>query len=362
MVGGFLLIIWGGHVPIMVMTGVIVLFVFKEIMNIGYGIRDKKPPSWWLQWYFFAATVFLVYGRAIQSQLVASFGYEYHLIGGFGLLIAGLVMEVLSLRPQYYRPQIRHFARILVGLILTVVQCGTMVFNLFQGMIWFLLPVSLVIVNDITAYLFGFFFGRTRLVKVSPKKTWEGFIGALFCTIIFAFFFVWALSSSEALVCPKSDLSLSSPACVIDQLHGAVFMPKVWQLPRLLRVFGLPATLTFAPAYIHALAIAVFTSLLAPFGGFLASGVKRAFKIKDFGEVIPGHGGVTDRMDCQFLAGTFTFAWLLTFVLRRRTPVQAVVERLSQLHPDQLQEVARYLAGHPQLQRVLCAGAAALGL
>ena len=86
--------------------------------------------------YFFAATVFLVYGRAIQQQLVASFGYEYHLIGGFGLLIAGLVMEVLSLRPQYYRPQIRHFARILVGLMLTVVQCGTMVFNLFQGMIW----------------------------------------------------------------------------------------------------------------------------------------------------------------------------------------------------------------------------------
>ena len=48
--------------------------------------------------------------------------------------------------------------------------------------------MSLVIVNDITAYLFGFFFGRTRLVKVSPKKTWEGFIGALFCTVIFAMF------------------------------------------------------------------------------------------------------------------------------------------------------------------------------
>ena len=157
------------------------------------------------------------------------------------------------------------------------------------------------------------------------------------------------------MVCPKTNLSLSDPICNIANLHGAVFVAKTWHLPRLLRVFGLPATLTFAPVYFHALAIAVFTSLLAPFGGFLASGVKRAFRIKDFGEVIPGHGGVTDRMDCQFLAGTFTFAWLLTFVLRRRTPVEAVVERLATLTAAQLHEVAMYVAGQPLLQQALCA-------
>ena len=37
-----------------------------------------------------------------------------------------------------------------------------------------MLPTSLVIINDIMAYLFGFFFGRTPLIKISPKKTWEG--------------------------------------------------------------------------------------------------------------------------------------------------------------------------------------------
>lgn len=47
--------------------------------------------------------------------------------------------------------------------------------------------------------------------------------------------------------------------------------------------------------------IALFASLVAPFGGFFASGFKRALKIKDFADVIPGHGGVTDRMDCQIL-------------------------------------------------------------
>lgn len=45
----------------------------------------------------------------------------------------------------------------------------------------------------------------------------------------------------------------------------------------------------------------LFTSLVAPFGGFFASGFKRGIKIKDFGDTIPGHGGITDRMDCQIL-------------------------------------------------------------
>lgn len=47
--------------------------------------------------------------------------------------------------------------------------------------------------------------------------------------------------------------------------------------------------------------MATFASLVAPFGGFFASGFKRAFNIKDFGHSIPGHGGMTDRMDCQYV-------------------------------------------------------------
>lgn len=42
----------------------------------------------------------------------------------------------------------------------------------------------------------------------------------------------------------------------------------------------------------------LFASLIAPFGGFFASGLKRALQIKDFSNLIPGHGGVTDRLDC----------------------------------------------------------------
>ena len=61
---------------------------------------------------------------------------------------------------------------------------------------------------------------------------------------------------------------------------------------------------------LHAIVWSFFASFVAPFGGFFASGFKRAIKIKaiffkfllsiikDFADTIPGHGGFTDRMDC----------------------------------------------------------------
>jgi CDP-diglyceride synthetase len=42
-----------------------------------------------------------------------------------------------------------------------------------SGLIWFILPILMVVINDVMAYMFGFFLGRTPLIQLSPKKTWE---------------------------------------------------------------------------------------------------------------------------------------------------------------------------------------------
>jgi phosphatidate cytidylyltransferase len=60
--------------------------------------------------------------------------------------------------------------------------------------------------------------------------------------------------------------------------------------------------------------MAMFASAIGPFGGFFASGFKRAFKIKDFADSIPGHGGFTDRMDCQILMGLFSYLYYCSFI------------------------------------------------
>lgn len=61
----------------------------------------------------------------------------------------------------------------------------------------------------------------------------------------------------------------------------------------------------FVNMHFHTISLGIFASLLAPLGGLFASGFKRALKIKDFANVIPGHGGITDRMDCQILMVLF---------------------------------------------------------
>lgn len=68
------------------------------------------------------------------------------------------------------------------------------------------------------------------------------------------------------------------------------------------------------PVQIHALGLSLFASFVAPFGGFLASGIKRAYGLKDFGNYIPGHGGMMDRMDCQFLMALCVWVHYNTFV------------------------------------------------
>src|SRR4051794_35408824 len=68
------------------------------------------------------------------------------------------------------------------------------------------------------------------------------------------------------------------------------------------------------PIQWHGIGLGVFASVIAPFGGFFASGFKRAFKFKDFGDLIPGHGGVTDRMDCQIMMGMFVCVYYNNFV------------------------------------------------
>lgn len=80
------------------------------------------------------------------------------------------------------------------------------------------------------------------------------------------------------------------------------------------------------PMQIHTLIFASFASLIAPFGGFFASGLKRTFKIKDFGHSIPGHGGMTDRMDCQFIMGFFTFMYYHSFIAVYKANLGSIME------------------------------------
>ena len=71
------------------------------------------------------------------------------------------------------------------------------------------------------------------------------------------------------------------------------------------------------------------------FGGFLASAIKRAYKIKDFDTFIPGHGGLTDRFDCQFLMMLYTWVHYNTFVRMATVSATKLLYFYNMLNEDE---------------------------
>ena len=228
--------------------------------------------------------------------------------------------------------------------------------NVFDGLFWFFMPAALVITNDIFAYICGITFGRTQLIKLSPKKTVEGFVGAWIMTALFGVLLTNVLMRFKYFICPATDLG-ATIFTGLDCEPNPVFVPKTYTTPEL---FFIPPngtySITMAPMQIHTFFWATFASLIAPFGGFFASGLKRTFKLKDFGDSIPGHGGITDRMDCQFLMGLFAYVYFHTFIAFRKTSVGAVMETIiTELSADDqkmlLKGVVRYLVNQDLVSR-----------
>ena len=131
----------------------------------------------------------------------------------------------------------------------------------FYILIW---VIILVILSDIGGYVFGKIFKWKRLTKISPKKTFSGVLGS-FVFSLFSLFFM------EKFVVP-------------DIIGTSFLEPNFFFL-------------------------AIMFSLIAQTGDLIISYFKRLEKIKDMGKILPGHGGIFDRID------GLMFAVVLAFVL-----------------------------------------------
>jgi len=261
---------------------------------------------------------------------------------------------VMSLKKGYLKQQFGLFCWVHMSLLLIVVSSHFIVNNILEGLIWFWVPASLVICNDVFAYVWGVTIGRTPLIKLSPKKTLEGFIGAFFSTMLFGVFWGTYFAQFDYMICPVHDLGVSALSSVKCE-PNPVFVWREWTTPAplnlLLAALGWSApTISYTTYMFHLLFMSCFASLVAPFGGFFASGFKRAFDIKDFGHSIPGHGGMTDRMDCQFLMGVFTYVYYSSLIREHHVTVGTVLQTIvSGLTVDEqlelLNDLKRYLCG-----------------
>ena len=86
----------------------------------------------------------------------------------------------------------------------------------------------MIICNDIMAYMFGFFFGKTPLIKLSPKKTWEGFIGGAISTIVFGIGVSWSFWKLEFLFLMTHVGYASTPLFILLDTYFAHNLQKLW--------------------------------------------------------------------------------------------------------------------------------------
>ena len=123
--------------------------------------------------------------------------------------------------------------------------------------------VFLVWINDIFSYAFGKTIGGPKLLpKISPNKTWAGTIGGIIGCVSVLFILSYSQSTGASTVS--------------DQV------------------------------FLTALAIHILVPIVALAGDLFESSIKRKFGVKDSGNIMPGHGGLLDRMDGMILVMNVT--------------------------------------------------------
>lgn len=147
------------------------------------------------------------------------------------------------------------------------------------NLMWLIL---IIVTTDTFAFLTGIAWGKKpAFPKVSPHKTWIGFIGG----------------------------------CISGTVVGVLFGLLTWQLSgsdRNLWIFKLAINNNGA-RYVITILLSIIISFLAIASDLLFSAVKRFAKIKDFSRLIPGHGGLLDRLDSHILPLLLIYILSLSF-------------------------------------------------
>jgi len=179
------------------------------------------------------------------------------------LVLAVLFMAVSQdLSSAISRMGIALFGILFIGFLLAYVS---LIRNTANGRLWVLFLIITVWAGDIFALFIGSFFGRHKLYpKISPNKTFEGLAGAIIGSILVAFAFSW------------------------------FFIP----------------TLKIGSCTLFAIGLAISGQL----GDFTESMLKRSAQVKDSGTLIPGHGGMLDRLDSFLFSAPFLHYSLLYFL------------------------------------------------
>jgi phosphatidate cytidylyltransferase len=140
----------------------------------------------------------------------------------------------------------------------------------------FLMILLICIFTDMGGYMFGKLFKGPKLTKISPKKTYSGVFGSFILSLIAALIF-------------KKYFSIND----LPTFSSTTSMMKIMELEKI------------------SISLILFISLLSQIGDLIISYFKRLANIKDTGNILPGHGGLLDRVDGIIFAMPISYLLLI---------------------------------------------------
>jgi phosphatidate cytidylyltransferase len=375
---------YAGHIGIACLVLLCACGLFREMVNVAHSEANAEKKIPWFRSVLYMWFIVAGFAAYTSGSLKAPMNFTYILknknnyipvIGPiFGPMIAmflesrkyhsficlwfyaiAFVITVLCLRIKHLSIQIRILSFTVLALSLFIIPLKMTIFNTFNGLFWFIFPMLLVIINDSFAYFSGFFFGNKIINKaflsISPNKTWEGFIGGGIFTII-ASYYLPLLLNYKWLTCSYDSIQLDGyENCNPLQVFSPSSSSFSSSLP-FSYFTSFEENNEILEIQYHGLFLGIFASTIAPFGGFAASAIKRAYGIKDFASFIPGHGGFMDRLDCQFLMALATYIHLKTFILNNNNNVDGemslqdqIMSLMSQMNDQEKEEFMNNIKG-----------------
>jgi len=291
LMASFYLIVGLGPLGLLLLTYLVQLTAFHEATEVAIHITKTNDLRIWSWQLLLLANIFWMdpilakYSPATLERLKEPICLMTYL----SLLVWFLfsIKDVSNCLTKYC-----HFAMTHILILFTTFQASLILATLQYGMVWYIFGMSIITINDIAAYMCGFFCGSRSLIVLSPKKTVEGFLGGGLLTLVLGPCYGYFLMQFPWLLCPTSGLTVIDCDPETNPLFSGSLPPFI----------------------LHCAAISLFASFFGPTAGFLCSGFKRACNRKNFGSLIPGHGGVLDRCDCMFLMASASYIYLKHFV------------------------------------------------
>jgi phosphatidate cytidylyltransferase len=283
-----MLLVLRAPVPVVaVVAAAVALVTVQEFLKLteSYGVQPLRLPT-----YIFVGLLFLSLAASAASETPQVSSLKFVLGLGFACAAAPFLFLTIAMRREqmsgaYPAAAASAFA---FGYVAVPMAMLVQLREQYAGAFWVLYLLLIVWAGDIFAYFVGRSVGRHLMApRISPKKTWEGAAASLAASLV-----IGSLLFSHALQISSFLLRVG----LIQRRDGMFELekPELWPI----------------------ILLTIALNVAAQLGDLVESLIKRGAGVKDSGTILPGHGGMLDRIDALLFAAPVLWMYALWRVMQ----------------------------------------------